>query len=246
MTSEGLSEAPLARRLANFRDVGGLPAANGLTRHGVLYRSDAPFAGDSAPHDAAVWPPAVVVDLRSPGEANNLYPWPNSTVRHQLPLLAEAAPALQTGALDQLYLHILEASPERLARIAAIVARAQGPVLIHCSAGKDRTGVAIALLLLTVGVDPSVIESDYQLTAPNVATSLERVKALGYDLPIQNELPPHLLETPAGALQPVLSQITQWPGGAAGWLIQHGATADDLALLAERLVAGSPTLPRVG
>ena len=134
-------------------------------------------------------------------------------VRHQLPLLAEAAPALQTGALDQLYLHILEASPERLARIAAIVARAQGPVLIHCSAGKDRTGVAIALLLLTVGVDPSVIESDYQLTAPNVATSLERVKALGYDLPIQHELPPHLLETPPGALRPCSRRSLSGPEG---------------------------------
>ena len=156
---------------------------------------------------------------------------------HQLPLLAEAAPALQTGGLDQLYLHILEAAPESLARIATIVATAPGPVLVHCSAGKDRTGVAIAILLLAVGVEPAVIESDYRLTGPNVAKSLERVKALGYDLPIQQmELPAHLLETPAEALRPLLSQLLHWPGGARGWLIQHGSRAQDLALLTERLV----------
>jgi protein-tyrosine phosphatase len=238
MPSQDPSEPSIARQLANFRDVGGLRARSGLIRPGVLYRSDAPFAGDEAPQAAAVWPPDVVIDLRSPGEANNRYPWPESTTLHQLPLLAEAAPALQTGALDQLYLHILEAAPERLARIATIVARAQGPVLVHCSAGKDRTGVAIALLLLTVGVEPEVIEGDYQLTAPNVAGSLDRVKALGYDLPIQSELPPHLLETPPNALAPVLAQISQAPGGAVGWLIAHGASAADVALLSQRLIAG--------
>ncbi len=241
MTSRDPSELPIARQLANFRDVGGLPARGGLIRRGVLYRSDAPFAGDEPPHDASVWPPEVVIDLRSPGEANNRYPWPASTTLHQLPLLAEAAPALQTGALDQLYLHVLEAAPERLARIAVIVARAQGPVLVHCSAGKDRTGVAIALLLLTVGVDPAVIEADYQLTGPNVATSLERVKALGYDLPIQRDLPPHLLETPPDALAPALAQISQWPGGAVGWLIAHGASAADVSLLSQRLIAAPRT-----
>ena len=224
-------------QLVNFRDLGGLPTANGRTRSGVLYRSDAPYAGDVPPAAAPSWPPAEVIDLRSPGETNNGYAWPEATKVHALPLLAEAAPALQSGSLVTIYQHILEAAPEQLAAIVRIVANSTGPVLVHCSAGKDRTGVSVALLLLTVGVQPSAILYDYAATAPNVARVMERVKALGYDLPMRRELPPQLLETPREALEQVLETLSSRPGGSAGWLRDHGVSDADLAKLSTRLVA---------
>ena len=225
-----------ADQLANFRDVAGMTAHGGCVADAVLYRSDAPYRGDMAPAAAPVWPPAVVVDLRSAGEANNGYPWPARTGVHHLPLLAEAAPALQTGTLDALYQHVLTAAPGALAAIAELVATADGPVLVHCSAGKDRTGVTIALLLRAVGVHREAILADYATTEPNVPRVLDRLQALGYDIPIHRALPPQLLLTPPTAMASLLDTLDTWEGGAAGWLLDHGLSESALARLAARLI----------
>src|SRR4051812_15418927 len=69
--------------LVNLRDLGGLPAGRGVTsRAGVLYRSDAPYAGDDIQSQFGVWPPSDVIDLRSPGEFGTSYRWPSGTVVH--------------------------------------------------------------------------------------------------------------------------------------------------------------------
>jgi protein-tyrosine phosphatase len=233
------SVAP-ANRLANFRDIGGMSVGDrGTVAGGVLYRSDAPYRGDLPPLTAPVWPPAVVVDVRSAGETNNGYAWPETTVVHHRPLLAEAAPALQTGSLEALYQHILQAAPQTLAEIAAIVAEADGPVLVHCSAGKDRTGVTVALLLRAVGVGRDEILADYATTEPNVPRVLDRLQALGYDIPIHRALPPQLLLTPPDAMVALLDTLDAWDGGAAGWLRAHGLSEAGLAALRERLVVSA-------
>ena len=228
-----------ADQLANFRDVAGLTAQQGRVAVGVLYRSDAPYRGDADPAGAPQWPPAVVVDLRSAGETNNAYPWPASTDVHHLPLLAAAAPALQTGSLEALYQHVLEAAPGSLARIAELVAAATGPVLVHCSAGKDRTGVTVALLLSAAGVHREEILADYATTEPNVPRVLDRLQALGYDIPVHRALPPRLLLTPAPAMAGVLDTLDGWDGGAAGWLLDHGLSEPALADLRARLITSS-------
>jgi rhodanese-related sulfurtransferase len=185
---------------------------------------------------APVWPPAVVVDVRSAGETNNAFAWPSGTLVHHRPLLAEAAPALQTGSLEALYQHVLQAAPHSLAEIAEIVAYADGPVLVHCSAGKDRTGVTVALLLRAVGVTREAILSDYATTEPNVPRVLDRLQALGYDIPIHRARPPQLLLTPPKAMIGLLDTLDGWDGGAAGWLREHGLSDAGLAALRDRLI----------
>lgn len=80
--------------LANLRDVGGLRCLDSrVTKTGVLYRSDAPYVGDTNPLTVEQWPPTVVVDLRSLAEVNrNPFDWSSETVRHHLPLHDGAAP----------------------------------------------------------------------------------------------------------------------------------------------------------
>ena len=234
-------EADPARQPANFRDLGGLPLAGGATRPGVLYRSDAMYPGDRAPADAPAWPPATVIDLRSPGEAAAGYPWPAGVSVHRIPLLRRAAvltdPSAQGLTLQALYETALRAVPDRLAGLVGLAADAPGPVLVHCAAGKDRTGVAVAVLLLVAGAEPATVIGDYTATAARMPVLLGRLDTLGRRLPADAGAHPELLGTPVAAITVVTEQLTGWPGGPVGWLTDHGGSAAAAARWRDRLLA---------
>jgi protein-tyrosine phosphatase len=172
--------------LANARDVGGLSTEDGRrVRSGILFRSDAPHAGDAAP-PLSPWPPQWVVDLRSPGEINGAaHPLaaPGTEVLRR-PLLAVADPlkmaeAVERGgsSLQSIYAEMVRVAGPLIAEVAGIVAASEGPVLVHCTAGKDRTGVVVAALLAAVGVPDDQIAADYVTTAQNMDGVVARVAA---------------------------------------------------------------------
>ena len=222
-------------RLANLRDLGGLSlAAGGATRPGVLYRSDAPYPGDGSPDSVPVWPPATVIDLRSPGEDESGYAWPAGVSVHRAPLMSRAAvvsasrqdaaggprPELPSG-IEALYLQMLETAPGLLASFVNVAANSGSPVLVHCTAGKDRTGVTVAVLLLAGGVEPGAVVADYTATAPNMGALLSRLRGLGRRLRVDADS--ELLTAPANAVTAVVDKLTGWPGGPQAWVQAHGA-----------------------
>jgi hypothetical protein len=111
---------------------------------------------------------ATIVDVRSPRE---LLAAPNPLRDHpayrSLPFfdnVSMAAPSRYETAADN-YLDWLASQPARIAAILHGVAAAPpGGVLVHCAAGKDRTGVVVALLLSIAGVDRDAIAEDYALS----------------------------------------------------------------------------------
>jgi hypothetical protein len=231
--------APVAGTPANLRDLGGLPLVlGGAVRAGILYRGDAPYEGDVVAQ-VATWPPRLVIDLRSAFEVDpanavsRSYPWPASTRAQRTPLLRRAAPSEQHGSLVELYDEMLGTCGPSIAAILHDLVDSPYPALIHCAAGKDRTGVTVAVLLLAAGVEPEAVVEDYRRTAPNMAGVLERVRYTGRHLP--SELPAHLLETPEDAIRRVVDRMAAHDGGAAGWLAEHGATSSDLAAWTARL-----------
>jgi protein-tyrosine phosphatase len=228
---------PLINQPANWRDVGGLAlAGGGVTRSGVLYRGDALYPADEVPLTLPGWPPAVVVDLRSEGERQRggVFPWPPATSAHHVPLMRDAAPQVLSRPLGDLYRHTLEGSGQFIAEAAGIVAA--GPALVQCTAGKDRTGLVIAVILLAVGVEPGQVVADYTATAANMPGVLPRMAAgLSWDMPPFEELPPMLREAPADAIATVIDILSAIPGGAAGWLVTNGLSAASLDLLRSRL-----------
>lgn len=254
MTASESADAPASvqvsdghRQLANFRDLGGLRlTGGGVTQGGVLYRSDAPYPGDTAPDAAPSWPPDTVIDLRSPGEGGPGYPWPATVTVHRMPLMRQAA--VVTGAdrpardrpvtLASVYLAMLKAVPQDLASTVGIAARCAGPVLVHCAAGKDRTGVAIAVLLLAGGVEPESVVTDYTATASRMGALVRRLQGQGRRLPVDVDADSELLGAPADAISLVIDRLTGWPGGPLAWVTGHGGSAGDIGRWRDRLAAG--------
>jgi hypothetical protein len=222
-----------------------------MIRSGVLYRSDAPLLGEPDP-PVQPWPPRCVIDLRSPEElAGEPHPLTDrSGVVHAIPLLAKADPTrlateAGTATLRDLYAAVVADTGELVAEIAGIVALADPPCLVHCAAGKDRTGVIVAILLAAVGVSRAEIIADYERTAANMPAVLERIvktRPVAEQDAIRAQLaqvPAQLFATNVEAIDAVLDVVGATEHGAGGWLQAHGLSAQTLRLLRARLVAAA-------
>jgi hypothetical protein len=184
----GLDLAPV-----NLRDLGGLPVDGGVTRTGVLLRSD----------DVSVMPAAFarqmiddgvrsVIDLRSPEEAllTGRGPLTLPGVNyHHLALTAsvsmpedisrELMSASATPALvGEWYAGLVEAQARQLALGVTLVAMGEGATVFHCAAGKDRTGVFAAVVLSLMGASADTISADYAVTATRLPRLYPRLRAI--------------------------------------------------------------------
>lgn len=242
--------------LANARDVGGLRLTDGGTvRSGVLYRSDGPLAGDPPPA-LTPWPPTTIIDLREAAELKSLaHPMDGPDgVLHAVPLLAAASPdqlarlrPSEGGDLTTLYTSMLDFAGDQLAHVVRLVATSTGPCLVHCSAGKDRTGVVVAIMLAAVGVRRDEILHDYEQTAANMPNVLARHRSHARTVALPDDAdgaavditraPSGLLTTDTEAISRVLDAVEAHEDGAAGWLLAHGLTDAELAALRQRLVS---------
>ncbi len=223
---------------ANLRDLRGLRTDDGrIVRRGVLYRSEALRSRDIGADDVAIWPPTTVIDLRAAAEYFAPHPLDvEGTVVHSIPLGTSLAPALagpDRPGFAVAYRHLAKDASEEIARIVGIVARADGPVLVHCTAGKDRTGIVVAVLLRAVGVRRDDVLADYLRTEANLPRLWAALNAAGVPSPRNAAL----LGVQADALEGVLDEIDATEGGAAGWLVEHGADPADIAQLATRLLS---------
>ncbi|MGE0666501.1 MAG: tyrosine-protein phosphatase [Sphingomonadales bacterium] len=169
----------------NFRDFGGYAAADGGTiRRGTLYRSGA--LGCLTDADVATlnalggW---TVVDLRHEGE-RIAAPTPSglsAQFTHSLPMgsgsgaapvprpvlltVAEATPEQAIEAIKASYRRYVHDHRDRyVALFDVLLGQQGGPTVIHCTAGKDRTGISVALVLLALGAGRDAVIEDYCAT----------------------------------------------------------------------------------
>lgn len=230
------------RDLANLRDLGGLPTEDGgRTRAGVLWRSDAPLADDTTRGpDGGAWPPPTVLDLREPVELRAPHPLAalGSTVT-SMPLIGALAPGDRergrTGGLgvDELYLLMLDTAAAWLPDLVHLAAHGPAPVLVHCAAGKDRTGVVVALLLRAAGVTREAVADDFALTNTHRTPLRDRLVAQGaVDADVDAE---RIGVTPAH-LEAVLDRIGTDP---AALLRPAGVDDGDVAAWRDRLLGPS-------
>lgn len=219
----------------NLRDVGGVDAADGVVRTGRLLRSALPSADDLAP-DGLAWPPSLVLDLRSPMESEPAHPLAGVARVRTLPLLSALRPGVAPpSTLADLYLLVVRGVPDLLVELVREVGSAPGPALVHCAAGKDRTGISIALVLRLLGVTRDDVISDYLLTAEaerDISARLSR--APGHER--REELPREFFSVPVEAIVGVLDVWDAHERGTRGWFADAGGTDADLERLGRFLL----------
>ncbi|GAB3243351.1 tyrosine-protein phosphatase [Nocardioides dilutus] len=194
-----MSEADVGEELVrlasadNFRDVAGIDtpyvAGDGVPlRRGVLFRSNELQLSDADAHSVASLGVTAVYDLRHDHEveAHPDVPVPGASWHHLevkgIPM--EAVSSLETReaateVMHEVYRSFVDKPGARaaFAELLTRIADTEGAQLFHCTAGKDRTGWAAALLLHIAGVDEETILADYLLT--NDFSSGTREKYLG-------------------------------------------------------------------
>ena len=226
----------MSEPVPNLRDLGGLKTENGqILLPQRLYRSALPLASDLVDEQVA-WPPDTVIDLRSEIEMIGHHPLTGSARNiHNISLLAELAPDQERpDSLPELYAMLLDSVPDRLGQVVGLVAESDGSTLIHCAAGKDRTGIAVALVLRLLGVPREIIIEDYLASNENYDAIARRLKqsrrAFG------GEIPKHFLGVPKEAIELTLDRWDNHRFGVIGWARDAGVTQDTIGLLSSRML----------
>jgi protein-tyrosine phosphatase len=134
------------------------------------------------------------------------------------------------------YVDFLERYRDRFGRAVAAIADADGPVVVHCMGGKDRTGLVVALLLRLAGVAREDVAADYARSAENLAPALaEWIEEAADETERRKRI--RLSGTPAEGMARVVEEIERRYGDVAGYLGAAGVTGTQLERLRERLVA---------
>jgi len=233
VTSPAPSRHLLLPGTRNLRDVGGYPAGDGRRmRWRTLLRTDAldllPAESQRALLDLGL---RQVIDLRWPSETQQ---WPSvfassDRVRYRpIPLLQDDATPY--GGLPGTYRHMFDGRAATLVEVVRALLEPDGlPAVIGCAAGKDRTGVTIALLLAAVGVPRETIVEDYTLTRDRFAAPVDDPHLTDWrNEPLELECLPEFIDD-------ALQHLEQRHGGAQEFLRRNGVTDDELARLRERL-----------
>jgi hypothetical protein len=135
------------------------------------------------------------------------------------------------------YLAYLRDRPDSIVAALRDVAHGEGAAMVHCAAGKDRTGVVCAFGLAAVGVPHAAIVEDYVATGDRLAPLLRRLRSSPTYADDMRGRPDEAHRPRPETMRRFLEVLDERHGGAPAWLERHGFADDDRAALRERLVA---------
>jgi protein-tyrosine phosphatase len=243
----------------NVRDLGGLRTSDGhRVQWGALVRSDLlcrlTDTGRSAPVAHGI---RTIIDVRFPDEVAHdwdFYPFRDDAAAeagvgpryvnvpfnsHRAPIEDEGHHAKYDSAQSRGELNRLDLDTNQrgVAAIVAAIADAQpGGVLVHCHAGKDRTGIVVAVVLSLLGVADDDIAEDYALTMASFEPLIvEWLDHMSGDLAERDRL--RQLATPSGeAMLEMLAHLAAVYVSAESYLQAGGLADDQVARLRGRLL----------
>ncbi len=229
--------------LHNLRDVGGYAVTGGgTTRWGLLYRGGALEDLGAASHARlAGIGLRTIVDMREDTELADLPAsvFPAGVAAHRNPLYRARISLADMDSLEEIYLEILRICGPEIAAVLEVLAAPDAlPALVHCSAGKDRTGLVIGLLLSVLGVPDEAVAQDYGITETVWTDSeRERMTRKGLAMGAKATRIKELMGSPPAVLHATLAWLRAEYGSVEAYLLAGGLRPESLATLRERLVS---------
>ena len=236
-----MGQDPISREvefegILNFRDLGGYAVDDGRQvawRH--VFRSGGLW--DATPADVLRLRKEIglrsVLDLRDKKEieSRSCRPATAGMTYVNIPLSTDSGNigavelVRSLGDIGKAYLLNMQDKSygRRLVECLQVIAEADHPLVFHCSAGKDRTGVLAACLLSVLGVDSGDIITDYMLTEPYMTRHIERMSRDPDDATFLKSLPAFIFRASAASMELFLSTMKQNYGSIRDYLLMHGA-----------------------
>lgn len=223
----------------NARDVGGMPASRGRIREGMLLRSGSLVAAKQTAVAEIERRVGHIVDLRDGQEVAEAPSAVNSVPTTNLPLFLGSVASFfdEDLSLEEMYRHLIDESGARLADAVRVIAAGER-TLVHCTVGKDRTGVTVALALAAVDADRDAVVADYALTASQLPAERNRriTEFLRAQHPHAENAVALATQSPAAVMRGILEEIDHRWGSAADYLRAHGVADDELDALRAALI----------
>lgn len=228
---------PLAGAL-NFRDLGGMPTASGATtRWRRVFRSDTLQELTAADVKVVRGELGIetIIDLRTSREIKNegRGPLESEDVEYRhLPFIADLevqdeVPESEERDILADYVHMLDHAGHLIAEAVTTIAASDAPVVFHCAAGKDRTGILAAILESLAGVPRDVVVGDYELTNQVIHKVVERLARLESYTNVKVR-PPESFRCKPEVMEGFLDVLQERHGGAEGWATELGVDTESL------------------
>ncbi|MFP4322419.1 MAG: tyrosine-protein phosphatase [Anaerolineales bacterium] len=232
----------------NFRDLGGYATRDGRqTRYGLLFRAGS--LGQLTENDQTTLADLgirTVLDLREadehaheghsqPGPHADLLNMPTTLGREAIRAKIMSNPA--GFRMADAYVDSLAPRQAFHAEVfRAMLARLEAPLVFHCSAGKDRTGIIAALLLRLADVPDEDIIADYAATAAHLQDYItrQRERFIGFGMP--DFVADELLACAPQTMTQFLTALDERYGGAGHYLLGGGITPDEIERFRARFV----------
>jgi protein-tyrosine phosphatase len=227
--------------VVNFRDAGGHPTPHGTMVTGRLFRS-ANLMNLDDPHGLAPYGIATVVDLRNDQERVD-HPTRLSEVIMRVDITIDPGawrePVHGALRLDTMYADMVaECAPQLAQAVHTVAHHSDRPLLVHCTGGKDRTGVVIGLVQAVLGVADEVIAHEYSHSEEHLLAAWRSAPPpnVSDGMDWEEFLASGLLSSPPDMMFDVLGRMRREHGSIEGFLTAHGVGDTEFNLLHTRLI----------